>query len=102
MSDMLVENKSKTPHRVGKKQQIILDHNIFDSHDGWKKSESMPHPTLKLELSTDPSDYNHIKGTCPNVYRNTLLLLLIWELSLASGVSMTFIGVDSKILTSSL
>ena len=53
--------------RRGKKQQIILDHHIFDSHDGWKKSESMPHPTLKLELSTDPSDYNHIGGTCPNV-----------------------------------
>ena len=48
-------------------KQIVLDHHIFDSHDGWKKSESMPHPTLRLTLSTNASDYTHVGATCPNV-----------------------------------
>ena len=26
--------------------EIVLDHHIYDSVAGWKRSESMPHPTL--------------------------------------------------------
>ena len=49
------------------RDEIILDHHIFNSHDEWKKSESMPHPTLKLVLTTDPSDYNRIGIDCPKI-----------------------------------
>ena len=47
------------------KKEIILDHHIFHSKEGWRKSESMPHPTLRLLLSTDADDYNHIGVSCP-------------------------------------
>ena len=40
--------------------EVVLDHHIFDSAEGWKKSESMPHPTLRLKLSTDTSDYESV------------------------------------------
>ena len=48
-------------------KEIILDHHIFNSQDGWKKSESLPHPTLRLQLTADASDYNHIGAMCPSV-----------------------------------
>ena len=47
--------------------EVILDHHIFDTHDGWRKAESMSHPTLNLQLSTDPSDYAHLNIPCPEV-----------------------------------
>ena len=34
-----------------------LDHLILDSGKGWKKIESMKHPSLKLSISIDPNDY---------------------------------------------
>ena len=52
--------------RAGK-NEIILDHHIFHSEDGWKKSESMAHPTLKLCLTTEPEDYSYIGVDCPNI-----------------------------------
>ena len=48
-------------------EEIVLDHHIFHSQDGWKKSESMPHPTLRLQLTADDSDYSHIGAVCPRV-----------------------------------
>ena len=48
-------------------KEIILDHHIFHSQDGWKKAESLPHPTLRLKLATDDSDYNHINAPSPKV-----------------------------------
>ena len=56
---------SNTTSHGGK--EIILDHHIFHSQDGWKKAESLPHPTLRLKLTTDDSDYNHINAACPKV-----------------------------------
>ena len=38
-------------------KEVLLDHHIFGSHRGWKKCESMSHPTLRLCLSTKGSDY---------------------------------------------
>ena len=52
---------------ISSDREIVLDHHIFDSSDGWKKSESMPHPTLRLLLSTNASDYDHINATCPSI-----------------------------------
>ena len=47
--------------------EVILDHHIFDSSDGWKKAESMAHPTLRLQMSIDPSDYASLNIPCPQV-----------------------------------
>ena len=47
--------------------EIVLDHHIFHSPDGWKRSESMAHPTLRLRLTTNHADYDHIGTACPSV-----------------------------------
>ena len=46
--------------RHGSPPEIVLDHHIFHSQDGWKKSESMAHPPLRLRLTTDAHDYEHL------------------------------------------
>lgn len=46
--------------------EIILGHHIFDSSEGWKKAESMQHPTLKLRMSVDVTDYEQVGAKCPN------------------------------------
>ena len=46
---------------------IVLDHHIFDSSEVWKKAESMQHPTLKLRINVDTTDYEHVGVKCPNV-----------------------------------
>ena len=38
---------------------VILDHHIFKSQDGWKRAESMAHPTLRLRINTEKEDYKH-------------------------------------------
>ena len=43
-------------------KEVVLDHHIFDSDLGWKKSESMSHPTLRLVVSTSDSEFR-----CPLV-----------------------------------
>ena len=58
------ESSGISSHSV---DEIVLDHHIFHSQDGWKKSESLPHPTLRLLLTTDASDYAHIGADCPHV-----------------------------------
>ena len=63
------ESSGITSHRG---DEIVLDHHIFNSHDGWKKSESMPHPILKLVLTTDASDYTHIGVDCPQIPPSTV------------------------------
>ena len=49
------------------KGEVLLNHYIFDSEDGWLKSESNCHPTLRLHLTTDKSDYDHIGVKCPHI-----------------------------------
>jgi hypothetical protein len=48
-------------------KEIVLDHYIFDSHDGWRKSESMSHPTLRLRLTIAAEDYDHVGVRCPKL-----------------------------------
>ena len=52
---------------VSENNEIILDHHIFRSDDGWRKAESMAHPTLRLRLTTNENDYKIFGGTCPEV-----------------------------------
>ena len=50
-----------------KQSPIILDHHIFDSKNGWRRSESMAHPSLRLRVSTEQEDYNHVGAAFPDV-----------------------------------
>ena len=54
-------------HNSPSKEEIVLDHHIFMSQDGWRKAESMDHPTLRLRLTTDKRDYQIFGGQCPDV-----------------------------------
>lgn len=73
-----------------------LDHLMFDSGQGWKKMESMRHPSLKLSLSVDPNDYAKlnkkpkvIKPRLINVITDTGAQSCLWGLNnfLQSGFS---------------
>ena len=63
-------NASVGKHQ-GNRKPILLDHYIFsNSSDGWKRTEAMAHPTLKLNLSTNTSDlYAHLELwlPCPDI-----------------------------------
>ena len=48
-------------------QPVVLDHHIFDSKNGWKRAESMSHPTLRLRVSTDVSDYEQMGAPHPDI-----------------------------------
>ena len=58
---------SITKENTIQKGEVILDHYIFKSQEGWQKSESMSHPTLKLLATTVESDYNHLGIKCPKI-----------------------------------
>ena len=51
----------------GRQSPIILDHHIFDSKSGWRRSESMAHPSLRLRVSTEQEDYNCVGAAFPDV-----------------------------------
>ena len=79
------ESSGISSHRRG--GEIVLDHHIFDSHEGWKKAESMPHPVLKLAVTTDASAYKHFGVACPqmisadaNVVADTGAQSALWSL----------------------
>ena len=46
---------------------VVLDHHIFDYKNGWRRSESMAHPSLRLRLSTERGDYDHLGALFPDV-----------------------------------
>ena len=48
-------------------QEITLDHHIFESNEGWRRAESMSHPTLRLRITAHDQDYEHFGGSCPQV-----------------------------------
>ncbi len=54
-------------HITSEKREIVLDHHIFRSHEGWKRAESMSHPTLRLRLTTEKDDYKVFGGSCPDI-----------------------------------
>ena len=63
----MVATLSTDPHTSAEPKPIILDHHIFDSKNGWKRSESMSHPTLRLRVATDASDYTHVGVPKPDI-----------------------------------
>lgn len=46
---------------------VVLDHHIFKSNEGWRKSESMRHPMLQLQVTTNESDYVELGIKGPQV-----------------------------------
>ena len=47
--------------------ELILDHYIFKTQGGWQKSESMRHPTLTLQVTTNDNDYLQLNRKCPQI-----------------------------------
>ncbi len=62
-----IASVNTAPPVASEVNEVVLDHHIFDSVDGWRKAESMPHPTLRLRVSTDPSDYQQLSIPCPQI-----------------------------------
>ena len=50
-----------------KRRLIVIDHHIFHSTEGWRKTESLQHPTLLLRLTTEKSDYDHVGASFPKI-----------------------------------
>ena len=48
-------------------RKVTLAHHIFDSDNGWKRAESMQHPTLKLRVTVKAGDYKKFRMPCPKV-----------------------------------
>ena len=44
-----------------------LEHMLFEPVSGWKRTISVQHPTLKLRLSVDSSDYDAINHPTPKI-----------------------------------
>ena len=44
-----------------------LDHMLFEPESGWRRTNSIQHPTLKLRLSVDSSDYDAVDRPTPKV-----------------------------------
>ena len=40
---------------------------LFEPESGWKRTHSIQHPTLKLKVSVDPSDYQAINHPIPRI-----------------------------------
>ena len=61
------ETASTTIPSVLDPSPVVLDHHIFDHKNGWRRAESMAHPTLRLRVSTDQDDYSRINAQFPDV-----------------------------------
>ena len=46
---------------------VPLPHYIFDSAGGWRQSQVEPHPVVRLTVSIDKSDYEHLRLPCPKM-----------------------------------
>ena len=49
------------------RKQVTLAHHIFDSDSGWKRAESMQHPTLTLRVAVKAVDYKQFCMPYPKV-----------------------------------
>ena len=66
----------------------LLNHVFFHPESGCKRIKSMKHPTLKLTVSVDKSDYREVNCSTPNVkpssvtvVTDTGALSCLWGLS---------------------
>ena len=56
-----------TPADNVNNKPIILDHRIFDSQNGWEETESTQHPTFRLRLTAEKTNYDHIGAKFPRI-----------------------------------
>ena len=54
------------------KHTILLDHRIFAGTTGWRTAESKKQPYLKLRLTTNRADYDHLNLPCPKMAPSTV------------------------------
>ena len=54
------------------KHPILLDHRIFDGTTGCRIAESKKQPYLKLRLTTNRADYDHLNLPCPKMTPSTV------------------------------
>ena len=47
--------------------RLVIKHHIFDGTYGWMVKESRKQPTIKVELSTNSTDYDFVKAPCPKI-----------------------------------
>ena len=45
---------------------VVLDHHIF-TEDGWKRAAAFNHPTLRLRMTTNNSDYEKFRVASPRI-----------------------------------
>ena len=93
-SSVVPPDKENKPHQD--LQETVLDHHIFHSPDGWKRSESMVHPTLRLRLTTTHADYDHIGAACPSVMPSFVTAVTDTGANLACGACKIFTDVVLK------
>jgi len=43
--------------QTAKENSIILDHMLVTNQSGWKRAESLRHPTLEVTINVDDEDY---------------------------------------------
>ena len=67
-----VSSQQKSAFNTATKE-VKLDHYIFDSKNGWEKSESLQHPTVSLNITTDEEAYSQINAKCPE-YRSDVVV----------------------------
>ena len=48
-------------------QSVPMPHHIFDGTRGWMQTPAEPHPVITLTVTTDESDYNHLRLPCPKM-----------------------------------
>ena len=46
---------------------VPFPHHVFDSVGGWRQSQVKPHQVVKLRVSIDKSDYEHLSLPCPKM-----------------------------------
>ena len=56
-------------------QTIVFPNYMFDGTTGWKQAASMPDPIVMLRVSTDASDYRHLRLGHPNMSPTTLSIV---------------------------
>ena len=50
-----------------RRHAVPMPHHIFDGTRGWMQTPVEPHPVITLSVSTDESDYDHLRLPCPKM-----------------------------------
>ena len=66
-SDERDEEEPEPPTIAAVSSPVVIDHHLFDSKNGWKRAESMTHPTLRLRVTTEASDYKQMGAPHPDI-----------------------------------